>query len=114
MLERTQKELASGFAKKKDEILASAIKSRAGGEVVLADLVGRLEVAQQQDHATYLLDGKPLVTIYRMEVVVENGIATVQAKYQAVRFIEGRNTQEVLDFNLFLSPRDVWTRPVGE
>lgn len=34
--------------------------------------------------------------------------------HKAVRFIEGRNTQEVLDFNLFLSPRDVWTRTLGE
>ena len=40
-------------------------------------------------------------------------ISVIDAR-KAVRFIEGRNTQEVLDFNLFLSPRDVWTRPVGE
>lgn len=26
-----------------------------------------------------------------------------------VRFLEGRNSREVLDFNLFLSPSDVWT-----
>lgn len=29
-----------------------------------------------------------------------------------VRFLEGRNSAEVLDFNLFLSPRDVWTASV--
>lgn len=33
---------------------------------------------------------------------------------KAVHFIEGRNANEVLDFNLYLSPRDVWTRPLGE
>lgn len=29
-----------------------------------------------------------------------------------VRFLEGKNSQEVLDFNLFLSPKDVWTAAV--
>jgi hypothetical protein len=29
-----------------------------------------------------------------------------------VRFLEGRNSAEVLDFNLFMSPRDVWTASV--
>ncbi len=32
-----------------------------------------------------------------------------QAKIVKVRFLEGKNSQEVLDFNLFLSPKDVWT-----
>ena len=26
-----------------------------------------------------------------------------------VRFLEGKNSREVIDFNLFLSPQDVWT-----
>lgn len=34
--------------------------------------------------------------------------ATV-AKAVKVRFLEGRNSREVLDFNLYLSPFDVWT-----
>lgn len=34
---------------------------------------------------------------------------TDQAKAVKVRFLEGKNSQEVLDFNLFLSPKDVWT-----
>ncbi len=29
-----------------------------------------------------------------------------------VRFLEGKNSREVLDFNLFLSPQDVWTGAV--
>lgn len=33
-------------------------------------------------------------------------------KVAKVRFLEGRNSAEVLDFNLFLSPRDVWTASV--
>ncbi len=34
---------------------------------------------------------------------------TTQAKAVKVRFLEGKNSQEVLDFNLFLSAKDVWT-----
>jgi len=42
--------------------------------------------------------------------------STASVKAVKVRFLEGRNSKEVLDFNLFLSPRDVWTAavlPVG-
>src|SRR5512141_3256948 len=34
---------------------------------------------------------------------------TSSAKAVKVRFLEGKNSQEVLDFNLFLSAYDVWT-----
>src|SRR3954466_1075360 len=34
---------------------------------------------------------------------------TTRAKVVKVRFREGRNARAVLDFNLFLSPNDVWT-----
>lgn len=34
------------------------------------------------------------------------------AKAVKVRFLEGYNTREVLDFNLFLSPYDVWTATI--
>jgi len=35
--------------------------------------------------------------------------STVSAKAVKVRFLEGKNSREVLDFNLYLSPKDVWT-----
>jgi hypothetical protein len=35
--------------------------------------------------------------------------STNQTKLVKVRFLEGRNSREVLDFNLFLSPNDVFT-----
>jgi len=38
--------------------------------------------------------------------------STVSAKAVKVRFLEGRNSAEVLDFNLFLSAKDVWTAAV--
>jgi len=37
---------------------------------------------------------------------------TSSAKAVKVRFLEGKTSSEVLDFNLFLSPNDVWTAAV--
>src|SRR5438270_13128333 len=34
--------------------------------------------------------------------------STSSSKAVKVRFLEGKNSQEVLDFNLYLSPNDVW------
>lgn len=39
---------------------------------------------------------------------------TSHTKVAKVRFLEGKNSAEVLDFNLFLSPRDVWTGQVSD
>src|ERR1700676_1793135 len=35
--------------------------------------------------------------------------STNSGKVVKVRFLEGKNSKEVLDFNLWLSPKDVWT-----
>ena len=37
---------------------------------------------------------------------------TASVKAVKVRFLEGKNSREVLDFNLFLSPKDVWTAAI--
>src|SRR6201996_4698031 len=37
----------------------------------------------------------------------------VNGKAVKVRFLEGYNSREVLDFNVFLSPNDVWTTAVS-
>ena len=47
---------------------------------------------------------------YNTYVSVVN--TTSQGKAVKVRFREGKNSAEVLDFNLFLSPNDVWTAAV--
>lgn len=39
---------------------------------------------------------------------------TDKTKAVKVRFLEGMNSQEVLDFNLYLSPRDVWVAVVSD
>ena len=38
--------------------------------------------------------------------------STASAKAVKVRFLEGKNSREVLDFNLFLSAHDVWTAAI--
>src|ERR1022692_3448634 len=38
--------------------------------------------------------------------------STNSGKVVKVRFLEGKNSREVLDFNLWLSPHDVWTAAV--
>src|ERR1700676_5390316 len=38
--------------------------------------------------------------------------STSSTKAVKVRFLEGKNSREVIDFNLFLSPFDVWTGAV--
>jgi hypothetical protein len=52
---------------------------------------------------------------YNSLLSVVNSTASVKAV--KVRFLEGKNSSEVLDFNLFLSPKDVWTTaiiPMGD
>src|SRR3984893_5418056 len=38
--------------------------------------------------------------------------STNSGKVVKVRFLEGKNSKEVLDFNLWLSPKDVWTAAI--
>ena len=64
-------------------------------------------------------DGLGQVLVYPY-YTARDGVATLlsvvnttnNAKIVKVRFLEGKNSQEVLDFNLFLSPFDVWTGAV--
>jgi len=60
-------------------------------------------------------DGHGQVLIYPY-YTVQNGFdsyinlvnTTNKVKAVKVRFLEGKNSQEVLDFNLYLSPHDEW------
>jgi hypothetical protein len=51
-----------------------------------------------------------LLDPYNSLLSVVNSTASVKAV--KVRFVEGKNSREVLDFNLFLSPFDVWTAAI--
>jgi hypothetical protein len=48
---------------------------------------------------------------YNTYVSITN--TTSRAKVLKVRFREGRTSAEVLDFNLYLSPNDMWVAPIG-
>lgn len=55
----------------------------------------------------------PLYTVEQGNYSVLS-VTNTTDKFKAVkvRFLEGANSQEVLDFNLYLSPKDVWTGAV--
>ena len=85
---------------------------------VLASL-GAMGVAGSAEAVQLGQDGTGSVLIYPYYTVrtAGNGAyntyvnvinTTNSAKVVKVRFLEGKNSREVLDFNLWLSPRDVW------
>jgi len=55
----------------------------------------------------YTVRNSPSGNAYVTALSIVN--TTASAKAVKVRFLEGRNSREVLDFNLFLSQYDVWT-----
>lgn len=83
---------------------------------LLAGLAGAAGLATTAQALNLNPDGLGQVLIYPY-YTVQNGLNTVisivnttdQAKAVKVRLLEGRNSKEVLDFNLYLSPYDVWT-----
>jgi hypothetical protein len=58
----------------------------------------------------YTVRADNLLDPYNSLLSVVNSTASVKAV--KVRFVEGKNSREVLDFNLFLSPFDVWTAAI--
>src|SRR5450631_3050621 len=58
----------------------------------------------------YTVRADNLVNPYNSLLSVVNSTASVKAV--KVRFVEGVDSTEVLDFNLFLSPNDVWTTAI--
>jgi hypothetical protein len=56
----------------------------------------------------------PYYTVNRNQQTVVSVVNTTnRVKAMKVRFLEGRNGKPVLDFNLYLSPFDVWTGTLG-
>lgn len=97
----------------------NTFKKKSLHAAVLAGL-GALGAAGTADAVHLNPDGLGQVLIYPYYTVRTSGAAayntamsvvntTNQTKVVKVRFLEGRNSREVLDFNLFLSPNDVWT-----
>lgn len=82
----------------------------------IAGVAGLASIANAQSAMYLNPDGMGQVLIYPYYTVNNNQATLIsvvnttnQTKAVKVRFLEGRNSQEVLDFNLYLSPFDVWT-----
>ena len=58
----------------------------------------------------------PYYTVNKSQATLFSVVNTdpVNGKAVKVRFLEGYNSREVLDFNLYLSPNDVWTATVSQ
>jgi len=86
---------------------------------VIAGIAGVAGIASLANAVELNPDGLGQVLIYPYYTVNANNVTLVSvvnttgsAKAVKVRFLEGYNSQEVLDFNLFLSRFDVWTANV--
>jgi hypothetical protein len=86
---------------------------------VLAGLAGAAGIASTAQAVNLNPDGLGQVLIYPY-YTVNNGNFTLlsvvntteYSKAVKVRFLEGMNSREVLDFNLYMSPYDVWAAAV--
>lgn len=89
---------------------------------VLASL-GTMAVAGSANAVQLSQDGTGQVLIYPYYTTRVSGVGeyntfvnvvntTNNVKVVKVRFLEGKNSREVLDFNLYLSPRDVWAAAI--
>ena len=86
---------------------------------VIAGIAGVAGIANMASAVNLNPDGLGQVLLYPY-YTVHNGQntnlsvvnTTSIGKAVKVRFLEGYNSREVLDFNLFLSPFDVWTAVV--
>lgn len=90
---------------------------------VIAGLAGVAGIANMAGAVNLSTDGTGSVLIYPYYTVNSNNVTllsvvntTGEGKAVKVRFLEAFNSREVLDFNLYMSPYDVWTAeidPVG-
>lgn len=88
---------------------------------VLASLTGLAGMASVSHAVNVNPDGLGQVLIYPYytarggnDTLISVVNTTNQTKALKVRFIEALNSREVLDFNLYMSPYDVWTAAVTE
>ena len=93
----------------------NTFKKKSLHAAVLAGL-GALGAAGTANAVHINPDGFGQVVIYPYYTVRNNNVtamsivnSTSLTKAVKVRFLEGKNSREVLDFNLFLSPQDIWT-----
>ncbi len=95
------------------------MKKNSINTAVLASLAGIAGIANISSAVNINPDGTGQVLIYPYYTVNAGNQTllsvvntTNRGKAVKVRVLEGRNSQEVLDFNLFLSREDVWTAAI--
>lgn len=95
------------------------MKKNALTNAVIAGIAGIAGIASVANAVNINPDGLGEVLIYPYYTVNSGNQTLVSVvnttdagKAVKVRFLEGRNSREVLDFNLYLSPFDVWTASV--
>jgi hypothetical protein len=95
------------------------MKKNSLNTAVLASLAGIAGIANISSAVNINPDGTGQVLIYPYYTVNAGNQTllsvvntTNRGKAVKVRFLEGRNSQEVLDFNLYLSREDVWTAAI--
>jgi hypothetical protein len=88
---------------------------------VIAGLAGVAGIANMAGAVNLSTDGTGSVLIYPYYTVNKNNSTllsvvntTSEGKAIKVRFLEAYNSREVLDFNLYMSPFDVWTAEVDK
>lgn len=88
---------------------------------VLSVLAGSAAIPQMASAVTPGVDGLGQVLLYPY-YTVRNGTdsafsivnSTDNGKAVKVRILEGKNSREVIDFNLYLSPHDVWSGAITQ
>jgi len=87
---------------------------------VLAGLTGVAGIVSVSNAVHINPDGTGQVLIYPYYTTRNDNVTLISVvnttdsvKAIKVRFIEGENSQEVLDFNLYMSPFDVWTANIA-
>lgn len=86
----------------KTKVLSAAVLAAVGATSAQAVTIGNDGLGQVLLYPYYTAEGG-----YDTLISVVN--TTARGKAVKVRFLESLNSREVLDFNLYLSPRDVWT-----
>jgi len=86
---------------------------------VIAGLTGVAGIMNMAGAVNLSNDGTGSVLIYPYYTVNANNVTlltvvntTAEGKAVKVRFLEGEDSREVLDFNLYMSPFDTWTAAV--
>jgi hypothetical protein len=88
-------------------------KKALGAAIAATSLVGAASAVNVNHDGIGEVLIYPYYTVRGGQVTLVSVVNTTDnAKAVKVRFLEGKNTAEVLDFNLFLSARDVWTAAI--